>query len=206
MPVAPGRPRSSARTRRAGTRVCGIRLGGLLRVRAPRTAGPQPRDVLRRAAPCVLPGLGPGPGSAERWARGRVIVVAIALLASGCATVRYTEPALPDDQVATLETESGVVILRAIDGAGVGRTEPRSRVRVAPGERTVVVGYLPPAGYADSVTVVFTARPGQAYRIRGAVTFIPLGKWLSGSWRASVVDAATGEVVASRSGSIVVTY
>src|SRR5213593_2575306 len=77
--VACRRPRSSARLnvgsrapdggapapRRPEARIRSIRLGGPLSGCAPRTVGPQPHDVRRRAIPGVLGLLASRPGQAD---------------------------------------------------------------------------------------------------------------------------------------------
>ncbi len=127
------------------------------------------------------------------------VAVGLACLAAGCAG-SYVEPQLADDQVVTLEVE-GPVLITGVDGLGVGWTDRQSRVRVAPGQRMVSVTFLPPAGYAEATRLVFTALPGQKYRIRGRVTMIPIFMF-SGSWEASAVHVATGAVVATGRGAI----
>jgi hypothetical protein len=126
-----------------------------------------------------------------------LVAIGLVGLAAGCAG-RYVEPLLADDQVVTVEAE-GPVLITGIDGLGVGWTDRQTRVRVAPGERSVSVAFLPPAGSADGTRLVVTALPGQTYRIRGRVRTIPIW-FLSGSWEASAVHVATGAVVATGRG------
>lgn len=92
------------------------------------------------------------------------------------------------------------MLITGVDGLGVGWTDRQTRVRVAPGERTVSVTYLPPAGFAEATRLVFTALPGQTYRIRGRVV-MPIFV-ISGSWEASAVHVATGAVVATGRGAL----
>ncbi len=171
IPVAPGRPRSSA-----GLNVCGIRLG------------PPP--------PCVLPGLGSRPARARSAAALAAGLALAATVAADAATARGPAVGASATYRWTSTLTQTVPVLVQQPGAGGQVAWSVAQESVAPGP--IAVTYAVIRGNAKSYTlqIVTRARPDGPPL---SVTQVTVGRG-SGKAVRSVVQGAKGPVATPESG------
>jgi hypothetical protein len=133
-------------------------------------------------------------GTRRSW----LLIIAVPLLLAGCAT--YSDPALPRDQVAVLDTVWQLVgyatVVHSVDGQYAGYL-PR-KVTLLPGRRTVEIRFEASGQVMGRpIPLSFEAVAGRTYRAEGAIVEQPTAGQ-KGSWQAWIVDVQTNQVVAGR--------
>lgn len=140
-------------------------------------------------------------GRIPAGANGTLILVLLSFMLGGCATHQvklYPGPALPEQQIATVQTDMTVVI-KAVDGEAMGEGLADVELQLLPGRHRVQFGFTHETCFNlefmqdrqcrrfdfGDFLVTFEAKAGHHYRIA-------VNSWMAG-WQPYLIDKSDGD-------------